>query len=74
MIANFATQLRMKLIKEEFLRLIKLSQREIVYRVKKIHFFPFDGFVFYCKECEDIDFEAVIIATELSNVNIFWER
>lgn len=72
--SEFGTALRIKLLKEEFLRLIKLSQREIIYRVKKTHLFAFDGFVFYCEECEDRDFETVIVGSELSNITWFFEK
>lgn len=72
--SEFGTALRIKLLKEEFLRLVKLSQREIIYRVKKTHLFAFDGFVFFCEECEDSDFDTVIVGSELSNITWFFEK
>jgi len=74
MSSDFGTELRVKLLKEEFLRLIKLSQRQIIYKVKNNHFFAYDGFVFFCTECEDDDFETVIVGTELSNISFFYEK
>jgi len=72
--SEFGTELRVKLLKEEFLSLIKISQREIVFRVKKTHFFAYDGFVFYCDECEDNDFNTVIAGIELSNISYFYVK
>ncbi|NHJ05255.1 MAG: hypothetical protein EAX90_10545 [Candidatus Heimdallarchaeota archaeon] len=72
--SEFGTELRVKLHKEEFLSLIKISHREIVYRVKKTHFFAYDGFVFFCNECNDNDFDTVIVGFELSNISFFYEK
>ena len=60
---------RVKFRRREFLELIDIAQPKIIYHVKRIHFFAFDGFVMYSFECNDEDFfnTRVLSAIEFSN-------
>ena len=60
---------RVKFRRREFLELVNIAQPKIIYHVKRIHFFAFDGFVMYTFECNDDDFFStrVISAIEFSN-------
>jgi hypothetical protein len=54
---------------EEFLQLVEIANPKIIYRVKRIFFFAYDGFVMYTFDCEDADFfnQNVIRGIEFSN-------
>ena len=60
---------RVKFRRREFLELLDIAQPKIVYHVKRIHFFAFDGFVMYTFECRNEDFinQRVLPAIEFSN-------
>jgi hypothetical protein len=57
-----------KLRRKEFLELVQIAQPNIIYHVKRMHFFSFDGFVMYTFECTSQDFSQQIInAIEFTN-------
>ncbi len=62
---------RVKFLKEDFLRLIKIAQPEFIFNVKNMYFFSFQGFVVYSLDCEQEDFNEIHIpilpAIEFSN-------
>ncbi|MHA1996214.1 MAG: hypothetical protein ACW97Z_16905 [Candidatus Hodarchaeales archaeon] len=60
---------RVKFRRKEFLDLVDTAQPRTVYRVKRIFFFSYDGFVMYTFECNEEDFinQTVIHAIEFSN-------
>ena len=59
---------RVKFRKEEFLELVKIAKPKIIYHVKRMHFFAYDGFVMYTFECGNSDFkQKVLEAIEFSN-------
>ena len=60
---------RVKFRRRQFLEMVDIAQPKIVYRVKKIHFFAYDGFVMYTFECnqEDLLNRTVIQAILFSN-------
>ena len=59
---------RVKFQRKEFLELVKIAKRKIIYQRGRMHFFAFDGFVMYTFECEDSDFkQKVLHAIEFSN-------
>jgi hypothetical protein len=59
---------RVKLRRQEFLRLVEIANPRIIYHRARMHFFAFDGFVMYTFDCDDVDFsQPVIEAIEFSN-------
>ena len=63
-----ASSYRVKLRKQEFLRLVEIANPKIIYHRRRMRFFAFDGFVMYTFECDDTDFNQPIIDTiEFSN-------
>jgi hypothetical protein len=59
---------RVKLRRQEFLRIVEIANPRIIYHSRRMHFFAFDGFVMYTFECDDVDFsQPVIEAIEFSN-------
>ena len=59
---------RIKLRRQEFLRLVEIASPRIIYHRRRMHFFAFDGFVMYTFECDDTDFSQPLIdAIEFSN-------
>lgn len=68
-VAAQTSSYRVKFEKKEFLELVEIAKPRIIYRVRRIHFFAFDGFVMYSFNCEDRDFsQPVMHAIEFSNV------
>lgn len=60
---------RVKFKREEFLELAQIAQPQIIYHVRRMHFFAYDGFVMYTFECDSNEFsQKVIHATEFSNM------
>ena len=60
---------RVKLRRDEFLRLVEIASPDRIYKVKRIFFFAFDGFVMYTFECSNEDFRQIIYeAIEFSNM------
>lgn len=60
---------RVKFKREEFLKLVEIAKPDIMYKVKRIFFFAYDGFVMYTFECRHEDFinQNVIHGIEFSN-------
>jgi len=59
---------RVKFRRQEFLDLVKLANPKIIYHVRRMHFFSYDGFVMYTFECQNTDFKhQVLEAIEFSN-------
>jgi hypothetical protein len=60
---------RVKFRRNEFLELVQIAQPNIIYHVKRMHFFAYDGFVMYTLECDTNEFSQTIIqAIEFSNM------
>jgi len=63
-----ASSYRVKFRRREFLELVETAKPEIIYHVRRMHFFSYDGFVMYTFECDSNDFkQRVIDAIEFSN-------
>jgi len=63
-----ASSYRVKFRRREFLDLIELAKPAIIYHVRRMHFFAYDGFVMYTFECNASDFtQTVLDAVEFSN-------
>ncbi|UCE14175.1 MAG: hypothetical protein JSV04_03110 [Candidatus Heimdallarchaeota archaeon] len=59
---------RVKFDRNEFLRLVEIAQPQIIYNVKNLHFFAYDGFIVYSLKCKDTDFgQRILKAEEFSN-------
>ena len=59
---------RVKFNRREFLELVEIAKPRIIYHVRRIFFFAFDGFLIYTFECAHRDFDQMIIeAIEFSN-------
>ena len=60
---------RVKLKKLEFLELVEIGRPKLIYQVKRIFFFAYDGFVMYTFECKEKDLynQNIIRAIEFSN-------
>jgi hypothetical protein len=61
---------RVKFRRQQFLEIVRLVQPKIIYYVKNMYFFSFDGFAVYTNECADSDFSGrkVVEAIEFSNM------
>jgi hypothetical protein len=60
---------RVKFQRKEFLELVQIAQPRIIYHVRRMHFFAYDGFVMYTFECDSNEFsQKVIHAIEFSNM------
>ncbi|MFW9910956.1 MAG: hypothetical protein ACFFEU_00685 [Candidatus Thorarchaeota archaeon] len=60
---------RVKFKRKEFLELVQIAQPRIIYHVRRMHFFAYDGFVMYTFECDSNEFsQKVIHAIEFSNM------
>lgn len=57
----------MVLPKEEFLLLVKLAHKEVIFKIRNSNFFIFDGIMFSINECEDNDFTVVIAGYKLNS-------
>lgn len=67
--AQQTSSYRVKFRRKEFLELVEIAKPKIIYHVKRMYFFAFDGFVMYTFECEDGDFkQKVLHAIEFSNI------
>ena len=60
---------RVKLRRDEFLRLVEIASPDRIYKVKRIFFFAYDGFVMYTFGCKNEDFlnQVIIQGIEFSN-------
>ena len=66
--ASVSSSYRVKFRRREFLELVEIAKPEIIYHVRRMHFFAHDGFVMYTFECENRDFgQTVLEAIEFSN-------
>ena len=64
-----ASSYRVKFKREEFLEIVQIAQPEIIYHVRRMHFFAYNGFVMYTFECDSNEFsQKVIHAIEFSNM------
>ena len=69
-VAQYTSSYRVKFERKEFLELVEIAKPRMIYRVRRIHFFAYDGFVMYSFKCEDRDFsQPVMHAIEFSNVS-----
>lgn len=65
---NVASSYRVKFRRRAFLELLGHANPRVIYHVRRMHFFAYDGFVVYTFECEDRDFtQRVLEAIEFSN-------
>ena len=53
---SYASSYRVKFKREEFINLVKFSKPELIFHVKRMYFFAFQGFVVYSLECDESDF------------------
>jgi len=60
---------RVKFRRKEFLDLVEIARPKIIYQVKRIFFFAYDGFVMYTFDCQEKDFlhQDILRAIEFSN-------
>lgn len=60
---------RVKFRRKEFLDLVEIARPKIIYQVKRIFFFAYDGFVMYTFDCQENDFlnQNILQAIEFSN-------
>ncbi len=60
---------RVKFRRKEFLDLVEIARPQIIYQVKRIFFFAYDGFVMYTFDCQENDFlsQNILRAIEFSN-------
>ena len=59
---------RVKFRRDEFLEIVQIAQPDIIFHVRRMHFFVFKGFVVYTFECSSEDFsQKVVDAIEFSN-------
>ena len=66
--AQHTSSYRVKFRRQEFLELVELAKPEIIYHVRRMHFFAYDGFVMYSLECDNSDFtQKILEAIEFSN-------
>jgi hypothetical protein len=61
---------RVKFIREQFVELVRIAQPKIIYHVRNMYFFSFDGFVMYTMDCTQKDFagQKIVEAVEFSNM------
>ncbi|MFX0054484.1 MAG: hypothetical protein ACFFAD_06125 [Candidatus Hermodarchaeota archaeon] len=66
--AQHTSSYRVKFKRDEFLELVQVAQPKIIYHVRRMHFFAYDGFVMYTFECDSNEFgQKVLHAIEFSN-------
>jgi len=66
--AQHTSSYRVKFKREDFLELVELAKPEIIYHVRRMHFFAYDGFVMYSLRCDNSDFtQKILEAIEFSN-------
>ena len=60
---------RVKFTRENFLRFLEIADPKVIYHVKRMHFFAYDGFTMYSLQCLPDDFAhyQVIEVMEFSN-------
>ena len=64
-----ASSYRVKFQREEFLKVVEIASPDIIYKVNRIFFFAYDGFVMYTFKCGNEDFynQNIIEGIEFSN-------
>ena len=68
--AAHTSSYRVKFRRSEFLELVQIAQPKIIYHVRRMHFFAYDGFVMYTFECDINEFsQKVMQAIEFSNMS-----
>ena len=68
--AAHTSSYRVKFRRSEFLELVQIAQPKIIYHVRRMHFFAYDGFVMYTFECDTNEFsQKVMQAIEFSNMS-----
>jgi hypothetical protein len=69
--AAISSSYRVKFKRKQFLELVDIAEPKIIYKIKNMYFFAFDGFVMYTYECEVRDFKLkrikVLETIEFSN-------
>ena len=66
--AQHTSSYRVKFRRDEFLELVQVAQPKIIYHVRRMHFFAYDGFVMYTLDCDTNEFsQKVMHAIEFSN-------
>ncbi len=65
---------RVKFQRSQFLELVRIAQPRIIYRVKNMYFFSFDGFVMYTGECAVTDFSGLKIVEAIEFSNMQWDK
>ena len=66
--ALHSSSYRVKFRRNEFLELVQVAQPPIIYHVRRMHFFSYQGFVMYTFDCDNQDFTTrVMNAIEFSN-------
>lgn len=60
---------RVKFDRENFLRFLEIASPKLIYHVRRMHFFAYDGFTMYSLACheEDLLHYKVIEVMEFSN-------
>ncbi|MHA1137424.1 MAG: hypothetical protein ACTSSE_13145 [Candidatus Thorarchaeota archaeon] len=67
--AAHTSSYRVKFKRSEFLEIVQIAQPKIIYHVRRMHFFAYDGFVMYTFECETNEFsQKVVQVIEFSNM------
>ena len=68
--ATHTSSYRVKFRKNEFIDLVQMAQPSVIYHVRRMHFFAYDGFVMYTLGCKSEDFSIKVIHTiEFSNTH-----
>jgi hypothetical protein len=63
-----ASSYRVKFDREHFIELVRIARPNLLFRIKNMYFFAYDGFVMYCDQCQAGDFsEQILDAIEFSN-------
>jgi hypothetical protein len=65
---------RVKFRRQQFLEIVRLAQPKIIYCVKNMYFFSFDGFVVYTNECANSDFSGRKIVEAIEFSNMPWSK
>jgi hypothetical protein len=65
---------RVKLRRQQFLEIARLAEPKIIYRLKDMYFFSFDGFAVYTDECTYSDFSGRKIVEAIEFSNMPWRK
>ena len=67
-VSQHTSSYRVKFRRKQFLDLVAMARPKIIYHVRRMHFFAYDGFVMYTFECKNEDFSQKIMhGVEFSN-------